>query len=109
MAGSDIFDELDEILKTFDSNRDKFDRYENFRSRIELAYLAEAVSSRNGDKAAIKLHNMLVNQSFANNPQVISDFFRTFSQKTFLSNRRALCTQKRSIAYSSDYLMKNRY
>jgi len=75
---SDVFDELDEVLKTLDSNRDKFDRYEKFRSRIELAYLAEAVSSRNGDKAAIKLHNMLVNQSFADNPQVISDFLELF-------------------------------
>ena len=73
-----LFAELDEILKTLDSNRDKFDRYEKFRSRIELAYLAEAVSSRNGDKAAIKLHNMLVNQSFADNPQVISDFLELF-------------------------------
>ena len=80
---SDIFDELNELLQTLDSNRNKFDRYEKFRSQVELAYLAEAVSSRNGDKAARRLHDMLVNRSFEDNPQVISDFLELFSKQLF--------------------------
>ena len=75
---SNIFEDIDYVLEALDRNKDKFDRYEKFRIKIDLAYLSEAVISKHGEKAASRLHQMLSNGAFRKDPEVVSNFLELF-------------------------------
>jgi hypothetical protein len=75
---SNIFEDIDYVLQVLDRNKDKFDRYEKFRTQIDLAYLSEAVISKHGEKAANRMHQMLSKDAFRKDPEVISHFLELF-------------------------------